>query len=261
MKLKNIIWFSLLLGLLVGGCQLFSPTNVETIVSVSYLRYWYLFPNGDYLIHGGPTEDDNFLVNLATKEKHELDCWLHWWDSQLFGCYRIGQLSVIDTRTLTEIPLTPIDLTKTPKVNIETLLTQAETIYQPEWITNTIYILHADYQLNPKQNYVIKGFENLAKVLQKYNYILIPTDYPKSIESPVSSPNGLYYYDFTVEGFAIFKADNDEIVAKFISEEDTEFEIGGWEIDSSGVYFHPHRFGFGIRESPQKILKLKVPDE
>ena len=270
MKLKFFWRLSLLLILLVGGCQLFSPSNVETVVAEDHLDYWNLSPNGDYIVYGAPRGKNNYLLNLATGEKHKFDCTLHWWDSYHFGCYDYFQLSVIDVETLTKTPLIEIDLTKNPRINyrpvvIETLLTEADLIYRPESVTHTIYILASNYQLNPEKNYIVSGLTNTNKLLANYTVNIIPRDQPADLpHGNVLSPNGLYYYNTYMGNsptLAIYAVDTAKIVAEFSVEETQRFEIRGWEIDSSGVYFHHDGFGFGRRNSPQKILKLKVPDE
>lgn len=265
MNKKNIVWLSLILIVLISGCHVFSPSNIETVVKENRIIYWYLSPNGDYIVYGSPRGD--FLLNLATRQEHEFDCELLWWNSYHFGCHKSREISVIDAKTLIEISLNPIDLgkrttTSKPEIDIDSVLAKAEMIYRPEWTTDTVYILTPNYQLNPEKNYVISGLTQSDQLLTKYTVVTITVPFSKDrYPEKTFSPDGLYYYDSTSNGFAIFTIDNNKIVAEFVRELDEELEMGGWEFDSSGVYFRTYSVGVGRIGLPKEIRKLKVPDE
>ena len=173
------------------------------------------------------------------------------------------------TVSLTKTPLLEIDLTTEPSINhkpivIETLLAEADLIYRPEWVTDTVYLLAPNYQINPEKNYIISGLTNPDELLANYNVIVVPRDQPADQPHEEVSPNGLYYYSTYLGDsptLTILAVDTTNVIAEFAVEEPQQLEVRGWAGDSSGVYFHPDTFGFGIRNSPQKILKLKIPDE
>lgn len=270
MQLKKFSLISLLLILLVGACQIFPPENVETVTREDYVKYWGLSPNGDYLIYGAPRDKGNFLLDLSTGKKHEFECRLDWWDSYLIGCYDYQVLSIIDTKTLVETPLTPIDLTNPSKIDnpeqanelfVKQLLIKADLIYRPEWVTDTIYILAPNYQLNPDKNYAINGLKNLDKLLAEYTVIMIPQNQSSNHHSEETpSPNELYYYDPPFDLLTIFKTDTNEKIAEY-STEKTHLDVLGWATDSSGVYFTEYSVGFIGNDNPKAIYKLKVPNK
>lgn len=254
LKKKMIVHLILLLGLVLVACG--QPDNVVTIVSQDDTFFWQLSPQGTNLAY--TYRGKGTLINLATKEVKTFKCQLYWWDEQYLNC---KGLFVWDNFTHTEIFLTQVNVDKQIDFNVTEVLTNAEKLYKPEWLTDTIYALNIDHQIISGKNYALSGVKNVSDILQNHAYISIPDPYHKySSGDKVFSPDGQYYYLSDSISITIYTVEKDEELSKFAMEDHSRYmEVAGWEANSSGVYFSIDPLMFNFFNEPMELKKLKVP--
>ncbi|GAB4442461.1 MAG: hypothetical protein Kow0031_24600 [Anaerolineae bacterium] len=241
--------------MLLTGCQVFGSNNIDVIVSEDNLRSWELSPTGDKIIYDN--YEDNFLLDPLTGQTRKIDCSLRWLDNTHLSCGRSGRLSILDITNDIEIPLTKVNYSE---IDLEKILQEVEQIYYPEWLTDTIYVLHTDYRNNLDKNYLITGVNAPTEILSGYVYTFIPSRQPlNKLESQVMSPNKHYYYSSTGESLIIFSAENNAELVQFMADTAEFIEVGGWAFDSSGVYFRLRGVGSHDSFVDSEIRKLTVP--
>lgn len=256
------LWF--LLVIVISGCSL-SSTNVETVVAEQDIRYWGLSPDGYGLIYGGARNKDNYLIDLSSGEKQEIDCSLRWLNDEMLLCSRynheIGlQITTLDRDVFIESgPFNEVDINTLSDADLNNLLENAKDIYRrPE---GYIYLFGSD-----NENYVIVGVGNIEGVPGNYTYKSFSERQPycpqKALDEGSISPDGTYYYTTMRQSksvLSIFSTNDNEKVVSFTTGEAEFIECGGWAGDSSGVFFRVHGVAFHAPTVPAEIKKLKVP--
>ncbi len=253
---RKLTIFSLaFLSFIIGSCQVSNSNNIRGVSPAIDVGYWALSPKGDKLIYN-PNEKGVLLFPQSGKD-YKFDCALRWLDNETLLCHHYQKSFIVTTDDLEKIPLEDVEATG---VDPRSLLARAEKIYRINK-PDALYFINRDTETNLVKGYAVNNLKNLESMLEDFDYISAPPFRPYGLpERRISSPNQVYYYNMPGESLTIYKTENDEKVAEYVTESPYFLAAEGWASDSSGVYFHVYGVAFASATAPKGIMKLIVSE-